>query len=144
MGNPGRTESHLMLRTPESQPEIRTPWLKVSQQSYRKGKAAISSQVLFPLRCGQRNRGEKKKNNTECTVHALSHITLRVVIREGLIFIPMKQLGKLRFKNVKKFAQNYPANKQDRDANPTHLIKPCAFSVLSHYLKSGCSSNLIR
>ena len=119
-----------MLRTPESQPEIWTPWLKVSQQSYCKGKAAISSQVLFPLRCGQRDREEKK--NTECTIHALSHITLRVVIGEGLIFIPMKQLGKLRFNNVKKLAQNYPANKQNRDANPTRFVKPCAFSVLSH------------
>ena len=82
----------------------------------------------------ERQRRKKKKKNIKFTVRALSHITFRVVIGEGLIFIPMKQLGKLRFRNVKKLAWNYPANKQNRDANPIHFVKPCAFSVLSHYL----------
>ena len=77
---------------------------------------------------------EEKKKKIKCTVHALSHITIRVIIGYGLIFIPMKQLGKLRFRNVKKLAWNYPANKQNRDGNPIHFVKPCTCSVLSHYL----------
>lgn len=47
---------------------------------------------------------EEREKKIKYTVHALSHITFRVVIGEGLIFIPMKQLGKVRFKNVKKLA----------------------------------------
>ena len=46
---------------------------------------------------------EEREKKIKYTVHALCHITFRVVIGEGLIFIPMKQF-ELRFKNVEKIA----------------------------------------
>ena len=74
MGNPGRTESHLMLRTPESQPKIQTPRLNVWERSYHKGRAAISFQ-MWP----ERQRKKKTTLNTYFVVHTLSHLTFRTL-----------------------------------------------------------------
>ena len=67
-----------------------------------RGRCPSRGAVLVVLSDVARETEEREKK-IKYTVHALCHITFRVVIGEGLIFIPMKQF-ELRFKNVEKLA----------------------------------------
>ena len=86
------TRSHFILRTPEKQPKIQTP------NQICRNRVTISAELLFSLRCGQRNGGKNKNAKVLLCSDTLAHLTIQSLIEQ--VFFRRA----LRFKKVKKLA----------------------------------------